>query len=220
MRSAIRRGVFAGTAALLLLDAIVARTGIAPGILPRAATPWPWTASRAASVSAYLALTFEILFGLFLSTGAADRWIARARSVDLHRWLSSVSLSLVTLHVIVLVADRSLRLDALDLLIPGLAPYRPRAIALGIVAVGLGAIVHVSFALRPRIGPRVWRRLHYLSFAVFVFATAHGLAVGTDARFAWMRTLFLVASASVGAMLLVRWRVIAASPDARAVRSG
>ena len=42
------------------------------------------------------------------------------------------------------------------------------------------AVIYVSFSLRRRIGVRNWRRLHYLTFAVFGAATVHGLAAGTD----------------------------------------
>ena len=41
-------------------------------------------------------------------------------------------------------------------------------------------VIYVSFSLRRRIGVRNWRRLHYLTFAVFGAATVHGLAAGTD----------------------------------------
>lgn len=65
------------------------------------------------------------------------------------------------------------------------------------------ALIYVSFSLRRRIGVRTWRRLHYLTFAVFAAATYHGLATGTD------RWLFGLYAGSVAAVAsLTAWRVI------------
>jgi methionine sulfoxide reductase heme-binding subunit len=41
-------------------------------------------------------------------------------------------------------------------------------------------LVYVSSALRRRIGVRAWRRLHWLTYAVFALATLHGLAELAD----------------------------------------
>ena len=67
-----------------------------------------------------------------------------------------------------------------DAAVPGVSSYRPWAVAAGIGAAYLAVIIHVSFALRARIGARWWRRVHYGSFAVLVGALAHGITAGSD----------------------------------------
>ena len=67
-----------------------------------------------------------------------------------------------------------------DLFIPFVAPYKPLWTGLGVIAADLALIVSVSFPLKKRIGGKNWRRLHWATYSIFVFSTAHGLAAGTD----------------------------------------
>lgn len=204
MRRSLIVGVMVGLGLLAVLDALAARAALVAGAVPRAAGPWPWLASRAAGVTAYGALALDVTFGLFLSTGAADRWIARARSVDVHRWLSSVTLLLVATHVLLLLGDGFVRFDVLDVAVPLLATYRPVPVALGVLAAYLAVVVHASFALRRHLGVRTWQRVHRLTFAVFLLATAHGVLAGSDAGVPWMRGIYLSAGAVTGGLLLHR----------------
>ena len=207
MRSATVTGVVVGLALLAVADALATRAGLVAGVMPRSAGPFLWAASRAAGVTAFVALALDVTFGLFLSTGAADGWISRARSVDVHRWLSSVTLVLVATHALLLVGDGFVRFDVLDGLLPFVAPYRPTAVALGVFATYLAVVVQVSFQLRHRIGARTWRRLHHLTFVVFVLATAHGVLAGSDTHLGWMRGVYLAAVVVASVLLLLRGRV-------------
>lgn len=217
MRRSIGLGVVAGIVVLLVAGTLGARLGVWDLALPRPEGTWAWTFSRAASVSAYLALTLDVLFGLFLSTGAADRWVARARSVEVHRFLSLSAIGLTVAHAAAMLGDRYMRFDLLDVTVPFLVGYRTIGVGLGIVAMWLAVMVHASFALRSRIGPRAWRALHYLAFVVFALATLHGMTAGTDARATWMRLLYGAAGASVAGLTLVRV-ALALGPRLRAAR--
>ena len=213
----MRRSILLGAAAGLVLLAIVAAVGARAGVvaipIERPDGTSFWHASRAAGVAAYAALTVEIVFGLLLSTGAGDRWIARARSVEIHRFLSAAALSLLGAHALALLADRFIRFDALDVLVPFVAQYRPFAVGIGVLAAYAAVVVHASFGLRRHIGQRAWRSLHAVSFAVFALATAHGLLAGTDARLPWMQTLY---ASSAGLVLaLTAYRLL----DLRRARS-
>lgn len=170
--------------------------------------PGAWLSSRAGGVTAYVALTIEIAFGMFLSTGVADRWIARARTIELHRWLSRGTLLLVIGHAAALLADRVQPFDLVDVLVPFAAPYRTFAVGLGVLAMWLLWMVHVSFAFRQRLGQRVWRALHFASFGVFGLATAHGALAGTDD----LRVLYLASGALVALLILVRMARATKSP--------
>jgi len=167
--------------------------------------PGAWLASRAAGVTAYVALSLEIAFGMFLSTGVADRWVARARSIELHTWLSRSTLLLVAAHASALLLDRVQPFGIVDLLLPFAASHRTVAVALGIFAMWLGWLVHLSFGLRQRLGQRVWRALHYAAFGVYGLATAHGVLAGSDS----MPLLYL---GSVGVVVsLIVFRVVRAT---------
>jgi predicted ferric reductase len=206
MRSALIYGIVAGLVLLGMADAVGTRIGLVEGALPRAAGPSAWISSRAAGVAAYLALSLDVIFGLFISTGRADRWIARAQTVEVHRWLSGATLALVAAHALLLLADGYVRFDLLDAVVPFVDSYRPLAVGLGVIAAYLAAVVHASFSLRRRIGAAVWRKLHYLTFALFVLAAAHGLLAGTDARMPWMTATYATTAGVV--LLLVLHRVL------------
>jgi methionine sulfoxide reductase heme-binding subunit len=215
----IALGVTIGGVLLLVLDAVAVRAGFAPGAIPKLAGPSLWVTSRAAGVTAFLALTLDVVFGLFVSTGAADRLIARARSVDVHRWLSTVALTMTGVHALALLGDGFVRFDALDVLVPFVSSYRAVAVALGILAAHGAVLVHASFSLRRRIGAKTWRKLHYLSFFVFAAALSHGLLAGSDSRAPGMQTLYICSATAIGALGVYRV-VRRSSPRAVARRSG
>lgn len=199
-------GLLLGIALVAIADAAAARIGLVTGAIPTLAGPALWITSRAAGVTAFLAVTLDVLFGLFVSTGAVDRLLPRARVTEIHRWLSTVALALTATHALALLGDRFVRFDALAVALPFLSAYRPAAVALGVLAAWGALVVHLSFSLRRRMGTRAWRRLHYLSFAVFAAALTHGLVAGSDSRRPAMAALY--ASAAVLVALLTGVRVL------------
>jgi len=163
-----------------------------------------WYFVRATGFAAFAALGLDMVVGLMISTRLSDRWLARGTAVELHRWLSPISLALVLAHAAVLLADDYVRFDVLDLLIPFITPYRPFATGLGVVALYVAVVVHASFALRKRIGARVWRRLHYLSFVAFAGAAVHACAAGTDTAHTWAIVLIAVPVTAVALLVGAR----------------
>lgn len=204
MRRRIALGIALGGVLLIVLDAVAVRLGLAAGAIPKLAGTSLWVTSRAAGVTAFLALTLDVIFGLLVSTGAADRLVPRARSVDVHRWLSTVALALTGVHAISLIGDRFVRFDVLDLLVPFLSSYRSVAVALGVLATYGALLVHLSFSWRRRIGGKTWRKLHYLSFFVFAAALLHGLLAGSDSSSPGMQALYISSLSVVGALGIYR----------------
>jgi len=188
--------------AALVAEAIAVRLGVIADPIPKLAGSGAWTMSRAAGVTAFGALALDVVFGLFVSTGILDRVVPRGASVDVHRWLSTVSLSLVAVHALALFGDGWVRYDAFDALVPGVSSYRPGGVALGIAALYGAVLVHASFGWRKRIGVRAWRALHFTAFAVFVAAGLHGLAAGSDAD--GLRALYAGAFAVVLGLVAIR----------------
>ena len=213
MRRVLVLGTAAGVLAFAVLLAVLARGGWAQAELPRAAGPEPWFVSRATGFVAFTALALDAIVGLGISTRLGDRWISRGAAVELHRWLSPIALATAFAHGAVLVAGSHVPFDALDVLLPFVAPYRPVAVGLGVLALHAAAVVHVSFALRARIGARAWRHLHYLSFVAFAAAALHVVAAGTDAGRAW--AIALVAPPVLAVAALVAVRVLRSGPPRR-----
>lgn len=169
-----------------------------------------WYTARAAGVVAYALLTGGVLLGVLLAGRVrVPLWPAFAVE-DVHRFVALLTGAFVVLHVYTLLLDRYVQTSVLAVLVPGTSAYRPFWVALGTVALELLAAVGVSNLLRKRLGHTRWRRIHYLTFAVWAAATAHGIGAGTDAGSGWLRLLYVAAVGSVA--VAVAWRGLRPSP--------
>ena len=64
---------------------------------------------------------------------------------------------------------------------------------------------------RRRISYSLWRRLHYLNFAVWIAATVHGLGAGTDTGSTAFLVMYVVTAVGIAALALRR---LVPRPDA------
>ena len=142
--------------------------------------PTFWILARASGLTAYVLITLSMLAGLVIKSRPFGRAVKAASVVDVHRFLTVLALGAVAIHAAALVLDSTVHIGPAALLVPGLATYRPLWTGLGVVAADLAVLIWISFPLRKRIGTRVWRKLHWATYAVFALATAHGLMAGTD----------------------------------------
>jgi sulfoxide reductase heme-binding subunit YedZ len=168
--------------------------------------PTFWILARASGLTAYVLLTASMLAGLVVKSRVLGRAVKPASAVDVHRFLALLGLGAVALHGLALVLDSTVEIGLPALLVPGLSPYRPLWTALGVLAAELTALIVVSFPLRKRIGARTWRRLHWATYAVFVAATVHGLAAGTDTSRPWGAALYAGAAGAV--VFATAWRAL------------
>jgi DMSO/TMAO reductase YedYZ heme-binding membrane subunit len=178
--------------------------------------PTFWILARSSGLLAYVLLTSSVLAGIVLKARPFGKSPRPAAVTDVHRLLALLGLAALALHGTALVLDRTVDISLAALVVPGLVPYRPLWTALGVVAAELMLVVYASFSLRQRIGTRLWRRLHWLTYGVFALATVHGLASGSDTSRPWALPLY---GAAVGAVLAAAgWRTLV--PPAKAPRAG
>lgn len=166
--------------------------------------PTFWLLARASGLTAYGLLTASVLAGLVLKSKPFGRALKPASNLDVHRFLALLGLGMLLLHGGTLLLDRTLQMPLAGLFVPGASPYRAAAVAVGVVAAELMALIYVSFALRRRIGARSWRRLHWTTYLVFLLATVHGFAAGTDSTQPWAHDLYLGAVGAVA--FATTWR--------------
>ena len=171
-----------------------------------------WYAARAAGVVAYALVTSGVLLGVLLAGRARlKRWPAFAVT-DVHRFVGILAGTFVSLHVAAIWLDGVVHFSLPQLLIPGTASYRPLWVGLGTVAAELLVAVAVTTRLRKRLGFARWQRWHYLTFVLWLAATAHGIGAGTDANEQWLRLLYVVSVASVTGATTWRLGRSAAAP--------
>jgi predicted ferric reductase len=152
-------------------------------------------------------LTLAMLAGLVVKSRPLGARVRAAAVTDTHRFLTLLALGAIAIHGIALTLDSTVQIKLPALLVPGLSPYRPIGTAIGVLATELAAVLVVSFPLRKRIGVRLWRRLHWATYAVFAAATVHGLAAGTDTPRSWVFTLYVASVAAV--VFATTWRALA-----------
>lgn len=168
--------------------------------------PTFWILARAGGFLAYALLTASVLAGIVLKARPFGALLKPATITDLHRFLASLALGALALHGLTLLLDEAVPIGVADLLVPGIAPYRPLWTGLGVLAAELMLVVYASFALRKRIGARSWRRLHWATYLIFVLATLHGLAAGSDTGTSWALAVY---GAATGAVLAATgWRTL------------
>jgi sulfoxide reductase heme-binding subunit YedZ len=143
--------------------------------------PVVWMVARAAGLVAFGLLTLSVWLGLGMST----KLLGTRRQKTLFGWhqtLAWTGLSMLGLHLGAVLLDPTLHFGLPAVLVPFAAPWRPIAVAAGVIAGWLTSTLAVSFRLRRWIGQKGWRRLHYASFAAFVLSLGHALAAGTDLK--------------------------------------
>ena len=168
--------------------------------------PTFWLLARASGLAAYVLITSSVLAGLVLKSRPFGRALKAASVTDVHRFLALLGLGMLVLHGVSLTLDRTLHLSPAALFLPGASPYRPFPVALGVLACELTALIIVSFSLRRRIGMRNWRRLHWATYLIFIAATVHGLAAGTDSARPWAFGIYLGAVGAVA--FATSWRAL------------
>ena len=169
--------------------------------------PWTWLGIRASGITTWGLLTAVVLWGILLRTRLLGRATSPLRLLDLHRWLGAIALGFLLVHMTLLLFDPSVHFTALQVLVPGLAPWQTLAVGLGSIAFWL--LLPVSFLgrLRARMGlagNRLFKRAHLLAYAAWPIATAHYVMAGTDALAEWSLALLLTGSSLLVLGLLAR----------------
>jgi predicted ferric reductase len=149
-------------------------------------------------------LTISVLWGLVLSTKALGSRPRPNWVLDLHRFVGGAAVVFTGIHVISLMLDSYVEFGVREILIPFTSSYRPAAVAWGVIAGYVLLAVEITSLLRKRISKRLWRATHYLSFPLFVLATAHGVTAGTDKDAFLLRAAFLAATALIGGLAGLR----------------
>jgi DMSO/TMAO reductase YedYZ heme-binding membrane subunit len=177
-----------------------------------------WYVARSTGLVAWSLLTASVLLGLVLSTKILGRRPRPNWTLDLHRFLGGLAAIFTVLHVAAIVADSYVDFDLTAALVPFASPWRPVAVAFGVVSLWLLAAIELTSLARARLPRPAWRAVHYSSFPLFVLATTHALSAGTDAT-SWLFALTLALG-----ILTVAWltaiRILDTAPQPAPIVGG
>ena len=168
--------------------------------------PGLWYATRATGLVTLLMLTASVLLGLLVAGRfSSQRW-PRFLTQGLHRNISLLVLVFLVLHVGTTVLDSYTSIPLSAAFVPFASAYKAGWLSLGAVALDLLVALVVTSLARNRLGYRTWRRLHWLAYACWPVAVAHGLGIGTDRSVTWVIAMTLGCVGCVG--VAAAWRIV------------
>jgi predicted ferric reductase len=174
-----------------------------------------WLLSRASAIVAYSLLWLSMVFGLLITNKLARMWPGGPHAFNLHQHFSLLGLAFALFHGLILMGDQYLKFSLGQVLLPFASEnYRPLWVGLGQLTFYLMGLIVLSFYVRRRTSPRVWRLIHFLSFFAYMMGLLHGIYSGTDAGTLWAKDLYW---SSAGLLLfLFNYRVLVALTKTRA----
>jgi predicted ferric reductase len=165
-----------------------------------------WRLSRSSAMVAFWLLWLALALGLTITNRLARLWPGGPVAFDLHQHFSLLGLAFALFHALILTGDRYIGYSLAQALVPfASVDYRPIWVGLGQVGLYLLMVIAFSFYVRRWIGRRVWRALHFLSFALYALVLLHGLYAGTDSETLLAHALYW--GSGVSLLLLAGWRI-------------
>jgi len=168
-------------------------------------TPLIWYTTRATGTVALVLLTATVVLGILTTTRASTSGVPKFAVSDLHRRVSLLAMLFLGIHIFTAVIDTFVPIGLVAAAVPFTSKYSPFWVGLGTVAFDLLLAVVATSLLRQRISARTFRGVHWLVYASWPVAVAHGIGVGTDLRFSWMQVL--VAACLVSVLCALAWRI-------------
>jgi predicted ferric reductase len=141
--------------------------------------------SSDAGLVAMVLLTVNILLGLLLSAryNTLRSWPHKRLPVfDIHNWTAYIALGLIVLHPVLLLVSETAHFRVIDVLFPIKSPHQTLYNNLGALAFYSVLFVVVTSYIRSRLGSRLWKKLHYVSYAAAALLFVHGLEIDPDLK--------------------------------------
>ncbi|HEX2607248.1 MAG TPA: ferric reductase-like transmembrane domain-containing protein [Flavisolibacter sp.] len=136
---------------------------------------------------ALLLLTFNFLLGILLSTGY-KRWplwkkmppfIRNLRLQFIHNWTAYAAFFLLLAHPLLLLLDASTKFQPADIFIPFHSGFDPLWVGMGSISLYLIVLVILTTqkALKKRLGFRLWKNIHLISYVTALLICLHGIVL-------------------------------------------
>lgn len=141
--------------------------------------------SSYAGLCAMVLLTVNILLGLMLSAryNSVRQWPYRRLPIfDIHNWTAYIALGLVLLHPTLLLFSSTAGFGIGDILLPLWSPKQTLYNCLGATAFYCVVFVVVTSYFRSRLGSRLWKKLHYVSYAAAALLFTHGILIDPELK--------------------------------------
>jgi len=121
--------------------------------------------------------TANICLGLLIAVRYSPRRLWPHRRINIfaiHTWTACLLLTSISIHVLVLLFERSAHWRVIDIAFPVWSPVQPVENSIGAIGFYLLLVVLLTSLFRLRLGRRWWKALHYLVYAAAVCVFLHG----------------------------------------------
>jgi DMSO/TMAO reductase YedYZ heme-binding membrane subunit len=186
--------------------------GVACGyLLVRVALPvshdryFPWIVGRACGLGAYVMLFFLVTLGMWLRHPWRHRfaWLHAETQLRLHSVAGMACVVLVGGHLVSLALDKWAGVGWIGTVVPLKATYRPRPVAVGVLAFYALLAVILTARFGGRLVGRRWLTVHRLALPTLAMVWFHGVLAGTDTpRLRWF---YAVTGLFVAVLAATRW---------------
>lgn len=166
--------------------------------------PTMGTASAATGVIAMVLLTAVVVLGVLVNRRGRLPGLPKFAGIRLHRYLSLAACAFVALHILTAIIAPYAGIAIAAAFVPFTSFRDPFWIGLGAVSSDLLAALIVTSLLRQHIGHRAWRAVHWLSYACWPVALAHGIGSGPAMRSG--RLLALAVGCMLAVLAALSWR--------------
>jgi predicted ferric reductase len=193
-----------------MLLAVLVLPAWLPGLSSSILAPDPkafWYISRASAVVAYSMLFISMVLGLLMTGKLSQTWPGAAAANEFHQFNSLLALFVGAFHGLILMGDKYINYSLVQVLLPFASQnYRPGWVGLGQISLYLTLITILSFYVRRKIGNKVWRAIHLVTFLTFVLVLVHSIAAGTDVTSPVLMGYYWVSGAVV--LFLTVYRIL------------
>jgi ferredoxin-NADP reductase/DMSO/TMAO reductase YedYZ heme-binding membrane subunit len=181
-----------------------------------------WYVTRSSAIIAWVLMTLAVLWGILLSTRLLQRVDNPGWLQDLHKYFGGMSLIMVALHMVSLMLDGYVSFSFVEVLVPFGTDFKPLPVALGILAFYMLIAVQGTSLIMNRLPRRLWKIVHYLSYASILLVAVHAGLVGTEVGSWWYQAvavlLITVSMLAVVVRIVLGNRSSAVAAKARAAQ--
>src|SRR2546429_2748262 len=145
-----------------------------------------WYTTRGAGAVTLILLSCVVVLAILPNVRVQPPSWPRFLTAGLHRTLALMTLVFLALHIVTAVVDPFTNLGWAAAIVPLSSSYRTFWLGLGVISFELLLAIVATSLVRGLIGHRVWRAIHWLTYAAWPVGVVHGIGTGTDTLAAWM----------------------------------
>lgn len=174
-----------------------------------------WLASRASGLVALVMVTVSVFLGLMMAGKVMRRPGLSKKLMAIHEQTALAGLVAIAVHGIALLGDPWLHPGVAGVAVPFALGFRTAFTGLGVIGGYLAALLGLSYYVRRRVGPKLWRKAHRATVVVYLLGLVHAIGAGTDASAVWFRWWVIATTPVIGGLFVYRVLSVRAKKRAR-----